>query len=567
MKSYVLFLLLLLPFLSVAQHQDITDALRETIEYRIENGMNTSIAIGVIDKFGTRFYTFGTKKIEGDKVNEHTIYEIGSISKVFTGILLADQVVNKKMKVDDPIAAYLPAEVKVPAYGALGPVISLGHLSDHTSSLPRLPSNLDPADPENPYADYTVDMLYEFLSSYDLPREVGSEFEYSNLAVGLLGHILALETNLTYEELLKSKITDPLTMKETAITLSSKMKSNLASGYAMGMEVKNWDLPTFDGAGAIRSSVSDMLLFLAANLNLNKSPLYPAMELSHQPRHSKAGNSIGLGWIMDEGSKETIYTHNGATGGYRAYTGFVKEEGKGVIVMTNSDIGVNDIGRYLLDRTTILQAIKPPIAFTFSEVIEAKGVKGLKKKYKEIKSKGGQYEIDEGNINTLGYQYLNSGNIEAALAVFEINVAEFPEAFNVYDSYGEALLKNEQKEEAIANYKKSLDLNPGNTNAITVLSTLGVEYKAEKYVVNLAILDTYLGTYELAPGFNIVITRKENQLFGQATGQPAFELHAKSDTEFYLTVVDAQVVFSKNAEDKIMMTLYQGGQVMPGKKI
>jgi tetratricopeptide (TPR) repeat protein len=144
---------------------------------------------------------------------------------------------------------------------------------------------------------------------------------------------------------------------------------------------------------------------------------------------------------------------------------------------------------------------------------------------------------------------------------------EFPESSNVYDSYGEALLKDGQKEEAIRNYKKSLELNPGNANAIEVLAGLGQEVKPVAVEVDQALLESYTGAYELAPGFNIVISMFDNRLFGQATGQPRFELFAKTSTEFYLKVVEAKIIFTTSPEGVVSMTLHQGGQVLPGKRV
>ena len=554
--------LLVLPFLASAQTDDLSDELKEMIQRRVDDGVNTSIAIGVIDGDGPRYYSFGAQKMGGAPADEHTLYEIGSISKVFTAILLADQIEHKKMKAEDPIADYLPSKVIVPVYSGGGPAITLGNLSDHTSALPRLPSNMDPADPNNPYADYTAEMLYDFLSSYQLPREVGSAYEYSNLAVGLLGLILADHAGTTYESLLKEKITVPMEMQETAIKLSDALKKKFATGYSLGIEVESWDLPTFAGAGAIRSSTSDMLKFLAANMGLHKTNLRKAMDLTHQPRHDKApGASIGLGWFLMEGSQGNIISHGGATGGFRAFAGFVEETGKGVVVLTNSDQDVGAIGMHILDPEVPLEAVKPSIALRFKEIIDTNGPGDLFEAYLELK-KEGRYAIEEEQINALGYYYLKEGQLDAAIKLFEINIDAFPNAWNVYDSYGEALI-----EKGIANYKKSLELNPSNTNANEVLSKIGVEVEIARVEVDEEILEMYVGTYELVPGFNIVISRKGNQLFGQATGQPAFELHAKSDTEFYLTVTDAQVVFSQDDEGKMMLTLYQGGQVLPGKRI
>lgn len=329
-----------------------------SINARISNGYSPSIAIGIIDKDGPQYYLFGTKTVGGQPVNEHTIYEIGSISKTFTGILLAQMVQDGQMKTDDPAQKYLPAAVTLPTRN--GQQITLGHLSDHTSALAPMPNNFNPKDPANPYADYTVEQMYTFLNGYTLPRDIGSQYEYSNLAQGLLGHILSLKAGTSYEALMLSKIATPLSMKETKITFDEKMKQNLAMGYSQGAQVSNWDIPTLAGAGAIRSSIHDMLIYLAANLGLKKSKLYPAMQLSHQVRHDKPGGStrVGLGWHISKGAEGDVIWHNGGTGGYRTFAGFVQETGKGVVILTNSDKGADDLGFHLLNSADKLIEVK-----------------------------------------------------------------------------------------------------------------------------------------------------------------------------------------------------------------
>lgn len=569
MKIQKTILFLLLSSTVFGQKNALPEELTKSINERIATGTNTSIVVGVIDKNGPQYYSFGTKTIGGMPVDEHTIYEIGSVSKTFTATLLADNIIKGKMKADDPISQYLPATVHVPVYSGGGAPITLGNLSDHTSGLPRMPTNFAPADPANPFADYTVERMYAFLSSYALTRAVGSEFEYSNFAVGLLGQIEALAAGKSYEEILAQVITDPLKMKETGITLSDKMKSNLAKGYSMGQKVENWDLGSLQGAGAIRSSAHDMLIYLSANMGLTRTPLEAAMTLAHAPRHDKAGGSLtGLGWFTEKGSQGDIIWHNGATGGYMSFAGFNVKTGKGVVVLTNTDSGVDDIGMHVLDTNVPLKDIKPQVSFVLKQIIDKDGAKGLVGKYNQLKADNpGKYDINENALNTLGYQYLGKNEIDAAEAVFKINVMEFPQSSNVYDSYGEALLKNGHKEEAIYNYKKSLDLNPGNANAIDILAGLGETYAPAEVKVDQALLQRYTGTYELVPGFNIEISRDGDQLYAQATGQPRFEIYPKSDTEFYLKVVEAQIIFSADAEGVVSMALHQNGQVMPGKKV
>lgn len=333
----------------------------ESIERRIEEGLTPGIALAIIDSSGIQYFSFGKTARFGKKVDENTIYEIGSISKVFTGILLAQQVLDGELKLEDGINNYLPENIKVPVMGEKE--ITFGSLTDHTSGLPRMPGNFNPADPGNPFADYTVDQMYQFISNYHPVRAVGSEFEYSNLAMGLLGHLLAMNKGITYEELMIKTIALPLDMNDTGIKLTQRMKENLAPGHNGRRVVDNWDIPTLAGAGAIRSSTSDMAKFVSANLGYMNSSLMEAMELSHQIRHDMAGDrSIAMAWHIMKGDKGNIICHGGATGGYRTFIGFVKETGKGVVLLTNSSEGADDIGYYLLGSGSALAKFKSDAA-------------------------------------------------------------------------------------------------------------------------------------------------------------------------------------------------------------
>jgi len=294
------------------------------------------------------------------------------------------------------------------------------------------------------------------------------------------------------------------------------------------------------------------------------------MELAHQVRHDKAGNTrVGLGWHISKGERGDLIWHNGATGGYRAFMGFSDVDKKGVVVMTNSDADIDDIGFHLLFPERPLAEAKPNVTAWIKESIDEHGTKKLVDRFEKMKKeKGDHYSINENDINSLGYWYMNEKkNLPAATAIFEINMKEFPSSFNVYDSYAEALMNAGNNKEAIGYYKKSLELNPGNINGVEMLAKMGVVYEVKAPELKEELLKTYEGTYEIAPGFNIVITHQGTQLFGQATGQSQFELFPKSETEFYLKVVEARVIFAKNGNGEMGMTLYQNGAVLPGKKI
>lgn len=561
----LLFIGICLP-LSQAQ-KGMTSAVKKNIQLRIDNGMNVGIVVGLIDADGTKYYSFGTKSLAtNEKVDEHSVFEIGSISKTFTGILLADQVIKGKVKLDDPLQKYLPEGVTVPTRN--GEAIQLVHLSNHTSALPRMPSNFNPANPANPFADYSEKAMYEFLTSYELTRDIGAQYEYSNYAVGLLGHVLAQQQKMTYEELMVKTIATPLGMQDTRITLSPKMEKNLAMGHSGARQVENWDIPTLGGAGAIRSTAVDMLKYLAANMGMQKSDLYSVMQLTHKNTRKGASQPIvGLGWHTANVSGTEAIWHNGGTGGYRTFTGFVKGGEKGVVVLANSDVGVDDIGLHLLNASSPLKVVKPSIAKKLQPVIDNKGIqKGIATYHQLKKEQADKFEFAETELNKLGYAYLSENKIDEAIALFKLNIEAYPKAFNVYDSMGEAYQKKGDKEKAITNYQKSVELNPANDNGIQQLKALGVDI-AEVEIAD-EVLETYVGQYELMPNFVLTISKEDKQMKAQATGQPQFPIFAQAENVFYFKVVPAQLTFNTDDEGKVeSVTLLQGGQEIVGKKL
>ena len=314
---------------------------------------SVGIVVGIIEPAGRRVLAYGSLD-KGDKrsLDGDTVFEIGSITKVFTSLLLADMVQRGEVALTDPVSKYLPEGVKMPERG--GRQITLQDLATHTSGLPRLPSNLPQKDPANPYVDYSVEQLYQFLSTYQLTRDIGSQYEYSNLGGGLLGFVLARRAGVDYETLVRTRICEPLGMKSTSITLSADLKSRFAVGHDQALATASyWDLPTLAGAGALRSTANDLLAFLAANLGYTKSPLAPAMAAMLAVRRPTgvSGLEITLGWhVLTKDGRETIW-HNGGTGGFRTFIAFDPKSRVGVVALSNTSTaaGVDDIGRHLLD--------------------------------------------------------------------------------------------------------------------------------------------------------------------------------------------------------------------------
>ena len=320
------------------------------------------IVVGLIDASGRRVIAHGTFDAAADPrpVDGDTVFEIGSATKVFTSLLLADAVARGELALADPASKFLPAGAKMPERA--GKQITLVDLATHTSGLPRLPSNLSPKDARNPYADYTPDQLYAFLSSYQLTRDVGARYEYSNLGAGLLGHLLARRAGVPYEALLNDRIAGPLGMTNTVIAIPDSMRQRVAPGHdATRARVSQWDIPTLAGAGAVRSTANDLLRFLAANLGHAASPLSPAMESMLAVRRPTDNPSlqIALGWhvLRSPGGKEIAW-HNGGTGGYRSFMAINRAERTGVVVLSNMFTmgGVDDIALHILDRSIPLLA-------------------------------------------------------------------------------------------------------------------------------------------------------------------------------------------------------------------
>jgi CubicO group peptidase (beta-lactamase class C family) len=267
-----------------------------------------------------------------------TVFEIGSITKVFTGILLAQAVLNGEVKLDDPISMYLPEGVTAPEYE--GKSITLLDLATHTSGLPGNLCHI-----------ITFEQMYAFLSGYRLTREPGSSYEYSNYGMGLLGNILVLSADQAdYEALLLERIFRPLGMDSTRVLLTAEMRSRLAAPHTASLaQTHLWDNPTLAGAGMIRSTANDLLTFLAANMGLTETELQPALQLANTPQRPSVGkDTIGLGWQV--AANPGSHWHNGQTNGSHSYLAWDPERKFGVVLLANAAVDIDYFVRLLIGR-------------------------------------------------------------------------------------------------------------------------------------------------------------------------------------------------------------------------
>jgi serine-type D-Ala-D-Ala carboxypeptidase/endopeptidase len=327
-------------------------AVRAKLAERIDiQHAGVGIVIGVITPEGRKVFARGPSSTTGGRdVDGSTLFEIASLTKVFTTLLLSDMVQRGEVALDDPIAKFLPAGMKLPERG--GRSITLKDLATHTSGLPRLPTNFAPRDPSNPYADYTVEQLYQFLSTYELTRDIGAEYHYSNLGMGLLGQVLARRADTDYESLVVARIARPLGLDATRITLSPPLKARLASGHNEQLEpVPLWEDATLAGAGSLFSSVDDLLAFLAASFE-DETPIAAdtAAALAARRPTGYPGLDIGLGWHISHRHGEELVWHNGGTAGFASYMAYVPEARVGIVVLANSGHGVDDLALGLIDK-------------------------------------------------------------------------------------------------------------------------------------------------------------------------------------------------------------------------
>jgi len=261
------------------------------------------------------------RPLDGD-----SIFQIGSVTKVFTGLLLGDMVERGEVKLEDPASTYLPPGVTMPQRGR---PITLIDLSKHWSGLPSMPTNFRLEAEPNPYEAYGVEQLYTFLSSHQLAREPGTQ-AYSNVGVALLGRLLARRAGLEYEELLQQRVLQPLKMTSTGITLTADQKRRSVPGHDRFLRpVDTWYLKTMPASGSLWSSANDLLTFLSFSLGAQDTPLRSAMLLQRV-------RGRALGWGASRLGGETVYNHEGGKEGYRSAAVMNPRTQTGVVVLMNA---------------------------------------------------------------------------------------------------------------------------------------------------------------------------------------------------------------------------------------
>jgi serine-type D-Ala-D-Ala carboxypeptidase/endopeptidase len=357
---------------SVAEEQrasdvDRTGLVTDTVGWILDRHARKHVGVAVGILWQGEAWTFGRGRLSAsgaDPVDANSIFEIGSVTKVFTAGLLADMVEQGLVRLDDPLRRHLPDDVRVPVRGR---PITLCDLATQTSGLPRLPPGLFRRSlrrRHDPYADFSEQDLLNALARTRLRSTPDTHLRYSNFGFGLLGYVLARRAETSYDELVRTRICAPLGLADTGIAVAAEANERFADGHnRRGRSVPHWHLGALAGAGGLRSTVNDLLRFVELQLTAHmRIPLAHAARATHRPRATRGRLEQGLGWVSLplRGEARRMLWHNGGTGGFRSFVGFVNDTNAGVVVLSNSARSVDAIGFRILE--SISRAPKPAAA-------------------------------------------------------------------------------------------------------------------------------------------------------------------------------------------------------------
>jgi CubicO group peptidase (beta-lactamase class C family) len=519
----------------------------QAIQDRIEAGEYPAMVVAVVD--GDRSHVYGFGKLPSGKAPDaDTLFQIGSVTKTFTATLLADAVDRSEVKLGTPVADLLPG-FTIPSRD--GKTITLGELAMQDSGLPRLPINLQPADPKDPYADYDAAKLKAFLAGYKLPRDPGAKYEYSNLGLGLLGYALAQHAGTSYANLLRSRILEPLGMSATSTTFGQPLDPHWAPGHdEQGNPVEPWHFDVLAGCGAINSTGADMLRYLEANMGRGEGALQRAMKFAHAPRRGVGGDErIGLAWMTKHGESGDVVWHNGMTGGYASFLGFTADGTHGVMILTNIQQSVDDLGFAML-------LPDAPLAPARKQIVLAP---------KQLQDYVGEYRLAPGFVLTVmqqGDQLLAQATGQSAFPIFPSATDKF--FSKITDIRIDFKRGDNGKVNSLVLHQNGHDMPAPKLDAAEA-----AELGGHKTVhLDTATLKQYVGRYQLAPGAVFDITLDHGQLKAQLTGQPAIPVYPSAKDEFYYTVVDAQLSFRRGADGEVdALVLHQNGADRTAKRL
>ena len=505
------------------------------IDEQIEAGAIVGLSIADVVDGEVSYHGHG--RISGDRPtapDRHTRYEIGSITKAFTNLLLAELVAKGVVDYDTTIAELVPQWTYAnPQVGN----ITLEQLATHTSGLPRLPANLSPSNPDDPYADFGADDLRQALATVRADQTLAHQYAYSNLGVGLLGYLLGVATETDYETALRHHVLEPLGMNRTTPGCEG---GNVAPGHSGGKTVPHWTLDALAGAGALCASTAELVKLVDVYLG-DRSPLAHAVSADLEVQHPAGDMHVTRVWHVAERGGSTVYWHNGGTGGYRSFLGFDPNAGEAHILLSNSSADVTAYGLSLFGAATPAAA---PAAVGDADLADYLGHFAITPSFTiSVTREGG----------TLHAQATGQPRLTLAAAG--------DDRYSLLEVDAQLqFLRNEDGEvDALILHQGGMAQRAARVDAPATVRTF------EAIEIDPAVLDDYPGRYRLAPGLEFVVTRDGNGLQAKLGGQPAYPIYPHAEDRFFYKVVDAQLTFNRTDGEVVSLTLHQNGmdQVAP----
>lgn len=354
--------------ISSATAQPSDARVREILAQRIDvDKQAVGIAVALTDGTNMRFVTHGhTSLNKNEAITADTLFDVGSITKTFTTLLLADMVIKGEVKLDDPVERWLPqGMLGLKLRDHTGAPIRLLDLATHRSGLPRMPNNMVNGTPHDPYVDYREQQLLLFLKEREVmvesdggktTKKRDEAYAYSNLGLGLLGYTLARAANTTYSNLLQTRVLTPLGLTSTFLTVPRSETGRYSAGHYLDKGVtlrgaRHWRFDVIAPAGALAMSAKDIARYGQAASGAIDTPLREAFELT-QKRYGDGispMNPTGLAWILAPLNGRTVVNHDGMTGGFAASLWVDPERKSSVAVLGNASVAVLDIGLHLME--------------------------------------------------------------------------------------------------------------------------------------------------------------------------------------------------------------------------
>ncbi|MCF7785348.1 MAG: serine hydrolase [Prosthecobacter sp.] len=489
-----------------------------------------------------KFAIVGSAPEAGDLPPEKLVFEIGFITKVFTGLLLAQAVVEKKVTLDATLGSLLAGKVKFtdPRVAA----ITLKQLATHTSGLPRLPDNaVAGALEEDPYASYDEKLLLNYLAGAKLDGEGLFTLSYSNLGAGLLGHLLGEVYHMSWDQAVVEKICKPLGMQDTAVQPPARLR--LATPHDGDKETKPWHFISMAGCGALRSTAADMMTFGEALLHPDRTSLKEAFALALQPQADapSQGGQIGLGVLMGKFEGEATLHHDGGTGGFCSGLQVIPAKGIVRVVLINNN---SIAGGQVIARTSEVKPVDPA---TQKEITLPADL---------MKQYPGVYDLDRDFRFTV---LLRDGQIYVRLTgqpFLPVSAKATDRFFNKVVAAEIAFNRREGEIQSLTLFQNGNELTAKRS------STAPPEYQLR----SAKELQPYVGKYDLMGSKALAITVQADTLFAQIDGQPALPVFETAPDRFEYDAVKAALVFTRNDKQQINgLTFLQNGLTVPAPRV